>query len=37
MLNAAVGIEVASALIVLLAHFLDQAVEITDPDNQEAR
>lgn len=36
-LNAAVGIEVASALIVLLAHFLDQAVEITDPDDQEAR
>nr|WP_223243126.1 MnhB domain-containing protein [Streptomyces sp. CBMA123] len=34
-LNAAVGIEVASALIVLLAHFLDQAVEITDPDEQE--
>ncbi|MEU9044265.1 MULTISPECIES: MnhB domain-containing protein [unclassified Kitasatospora] len=34
-LNAAVGIEVASGLIVLLAHFLDQAVEITDPDGQE--
>ncbi|MFJ9770820.1 MnhB domain-containing protein [Kitasatospora sp. NPDC101157] len=27
-INAAVGIEVASAVVVLLAHFLDQAVEI---------
>ncbi|GAA2276375.1 hypothetical protein GCM10010430_72910 [Kitasatospora cystarginea] len=35
-LNAAVGVEVASGLIVLLAHFLDQAVEITDSDSQEA-
>ncbi|MGW1892345.1 MnhB domain-containing protein [Streptomyces sp. NPDC002004] len=33
-LNAAVGIEVASGLIVLLAHFLDQAVELTDPEEQ---
>ncbi|MFF9125374.1 MnhB domain-containing protein [Streptomyces sp. NPDC014889] len=31
-LNAAVGVEVASGLIALLAHFLDQAVELTDPD-----
>ncbi|MFJ3202821.1 MnhB domain-containing protein [Streptomyces sp. NPDC086989] len=30
-LNAAVGVEVASGLICLLAHFLDQAVELTDP------
>ncbi|MGX1547331.1 MnhB domain-containing protein [Streptomyces adustus] len=30
-LNAAVGVEVACGLIVLLAHFLDQAVELTDP------
>ncbi|SEG84113.1 multisubunit sodium/proton antiporter, MrpB subunit [Actinacidiphila yanglinensis] len=29
--NAAVGVEVASGVIVLLAHFLDQAVEITGP------
>ncbi|WP_329174419.1 MnhB domain-containing protein [Streptomyces sp. NBC_01477] len=29
--NAAVGIEVASGVIVLLAHFLDQAVETTGP------
>ncbi|MGA5036713.1 MnhB domain-containing protein [Streptomyces capoamus] len=28
LLNAAVGMEVASAVVVLLAHFLDQAVEI---------
>ncbi|MFC0602471.1 MnhB domain-containing protein [Streptomyces palmae] len=34
-LNAAVGIEVASGLIALLAHFLDQAVELTDPDQHE--
>jgi multicomponent Na+:H+ antiporter subunit B len=33
-LNAAVGVEVASGLIVLLAHFVDQAVEITDPDEE---
>jgi multicomponent Na+:H+ antiporter subunit B len=31
LLNAAVGIEVASGVIVLLAHFLDQAVEVTEP------
>ncbi|MEV6734646.1 MnhB domain-containing protein [Streptomyces sp. NPDC051364] len=30
--NVAVGVEVGSGLIVLLAHFLDQAVEITEPD-----
>ncbi|GHF59428.1 hypothetical protein GCM10010218_46180 [Streptomyces mashuensis] len=30
LLNAAVGLEVASAVVVLLAHFLDQAIEITD-------
>ncbi|MFJ3233987.1 MnhB domain-containing protein [Streptomyces sp. NPDC086787] len=34
-LNAVVGIEVASGVIVLLAHFLDQAVVVTDPDEQE--
>ncbi|MGA5820324.1 MnhB domain-containing protein [Kitasatospora sp. NPDC094028] len=28
-INAAVGVEVASAVVVLLAHFLDQAVEVT--------
>ncbi|THA40305.1 sodium:proton antiporter [Streptomyces sp. A1547] len=32
LLNVAVGVEVGSGLIVLLAHFLDQAVEITEPD-----
>ncbi|MEW1910054.1 MnhB domain-containing protein [Kitasatospora sp. NPDC085895] len=32
LLNAAVGVEVATGLIVLIAHFLDQAVELTDPD-----
>ncbi|MFJ7280179.1 MnhB domain-containing protein [Kitasatospora sp. NPDC098663] len=35
-LNAAVGVEVASGLIALLAHFLDQAVELTDPDEHES-
>ncbi|WP_251096044.1 MnhB domain-containing protein [Streptomyces sp. Caat 7-52] len=30
LLNAAVGMEVASAVVVLLAHFLDQAVEIEE-------
>ncbi|MEV5879048.1 MnhB domain-containing protein [Streptomyces sp. NPDC052101] len=30
LLNAAVGIEVAGAVVVLLAHFLDQAVEIEE-------
>ncbi|MGW7442012.1 MnhB domain-containing protein [Kitasatospora sp. NPDC054795] len=34
-LNAAVGVEVASGLIALLAHFLDQAVELTDPDEPQ--
>lgn len=33
--NAAVGVEVASGLIVLLAHFLDQAVEITGGGGHE--
>ncbi|MFD9685002.1 MnhB domain-containing protein [Kitasatospora sp. NPDC059146] len=28
-INAAVGVEVGSAVVVLLAHFLDQAVEVT--------
>ncbi|MFI7012351.1 MnhB domain-containing protein [Streptomyces sp. NPDC050145] len=32
LLNAAVGIEVASAVVVLVSRFLDQAVEITDAD-----
>ncbi|MCX5195432.1 sodium:proton antiporter [Streptomyces sp. NBC_00249] len=31
LLNVAVGVEVGSGLIVLLAHFLDQAVEVTAP------
>ncbi|MFG2357142.1 MnhB domain-containing protein [Streptomyces sp. NPDC048521] len=30
LLNAAIGMEVASAVVVLLAHFLDQAVEIEE-------
>ncbi|WP_443060832.1 MnhB domain-containing protein [Streptomyces sp. NBC_00448] len=33
--NAAVGVEVASGVIVLLAHFLDQAVEVTGTGTQE--
>ncbi|MFE4480482.1 MULTISPECIES: MnhB domain-containing protein [Streptomycetaceae] len=33
-LNAVVGVEVACGLIALLAHFLDQAVELTEPDHQ---
>jgi multicomponent Na+:H+ antiporter subunit B len=33
LVNAAVGIEVASGVIVLLAQFLDQAVEITGPED----
>lgn len=33
--NAAVGVEVASEVIVLLAHFLDQAVEVTGTGTQE--
>nr|WP_237405204.1 MnhB domain-containing protein [Streptomyces sp. SN-593] len=33
--NAAVGVEVASGLIVLVAHFLDQAVEVTGTGTQE--
>ncbi|MFG2819613.1 MnhB domain-containing protein [Kitasatospora sp. NPDC048365] len=35
-LNAAVGVEVACALIALLAHFLDQAVELADPEDTDA-
>ncbi|MDY0811361.1 MnhB domain-containing protein [Kitasatospora purpeofusca] len=31
-LNAAVGVEVACGLIALVAHFLDQAVELADPE-----
>ncbi|WP_369372528.1 MnhB domain-containing protein [Streptomyces sp. cg36] len=34
-LNATVGVEVACGLICLLAHFLDQAVEFTGPDQYE--
>ncbi|NUS56360.1 MAG: sodium:proton antiporter [Streptomycetaceae bacterium] len=34
LINAAVGIEVASGVIVLLARFLDQAVEVTDTDGE---
>jgi multicomponent Na+:H+ antiporter subunit B len=33
--NAAVGVEVASGLIVLVAHFLDQAVEVTGSTEQK--
>ncbi|WP_328917253.1 MULTISPECIES: MnhB domain-containing protein [unclassified Streptomyces] len=36
LVNAAVGVEVASGVIVLLAQFLDQAVEITSPDGPAA-
>ncbi|MEU9479027.1 MnhB domain-containing protein [Streptomyces sp. NPDC048191] len=32
LLNAAIGVEVASAVVVLLANFLDQAVEIEEED-----
>ncbi|MEU9303568.1 MnhB domain-containing protein [Streptomyces sp. NPDC048269] len=35
--NAAVGVEVGSGLVVLLAHFLDQAVEIGGSDRPEDR
>jgi multicomponent Na+:H+ antiporter subunit B len=35
LLNAAVGVEVGSGLIVLLAHFLDQAVEISAGDGAD--
>ncbi|MBB4986810.1 MnhB domain-containing protein [Streptomyces nymphaeiformis] len=34
-LNAAVGVEVACGLIALLAHFLSQAVELTESDRHE--
>lgn len=37
LLNAAVGVEVGSGLIVLLAHFLDQAVEISAGDGPSSR
>ncbi|WP_329129949.1 sodium:proton antiporter [Streptomyces sp. NBC_01476] len=33
LVNAAVGVEVASGVIVLIAQFLDQAVEIAPPDD----
>ncbi|MFC4031921.1 MnhB domain-containing protein [Streptomyces polygonati] len=33
LVNAAVGLEVASGVIVLIAQFLDQAVEIASPDD----
>lgn len=36
LVNAAVGVEVASGVIVLLAQFLDQAVEIASPDEGSA-
>jgi multicomponent Na+:H+ antiporter subunit B len=35
LVNAAVGIEVASGVIVLLAQFLDQAVEISSPQRSQ--
>jgi multicomponent Na+:H+ antiporter subunit B len=35
LLNAAVGVEVGSGVIVLLASFLDQAVEVRSPDSSE--
>lgn len=34
LINAAVGVEVASGVIVLLARFLDQAVEVTDTEGE---
>ncbi|MCX5387167.1 hydrogen gas-evolving membrane-bound hydrogenase subunit E [Streptomyces sp. NBC_00083] len=37
LLNAAVGMEVASAVVVLLAHFLDQAVEIEDSGTAQGK
>ncbi|MGW0710681.1 MnhB domain-containing protein [Streptomyces sp. NPDC002643] len=37
LLNAAVGVEVASAVVVLLARFLDQAVEIEEEDGTDRR
>lgn len=37
LVNAAVGVEVASGVIVLLAQFLDQAVEIAPPDGGRPR
>ncbi|GAA3356309.1 hypothetical protein GCM10017744_022360 [Streptomyces antimycoticus] len=36
-LNAAVGLEVVSGVVVLLARFLDQAVEIEEPDDGSPR
>lgn len=36
LLNAAVGVEVAGGVVVLLASFLDQAVEIVDADEPDA-
>nr|WP_235002171.1 MnhB domain-containing protein [Actinacidiphila paucisporea] len=36
LLNAAVGVEVASGVIVLVAQFLDQAVEIESPETPRA-
>jgi multicomponent Na+:H+ antiporter subunit B len=35
LVNAAVGVEVASGVIVLVAQFLDQAVEIDEPAQHE--
>ncbi len=35
LLNAAIGLEVASGVVVLLARFLDQAVEIEEPGEDE--
>ncbi|MEV4441030.1 MnhB domain-containing protein [Streptomyces sp. NPDC049577] len=35
LLNAAVGMEVASGVVVLLAHFLEQAIEIEDGGNDD--
>ncbi|POX61160.1 sodium:proton antiporter [Streptomyces sp. Ru62] len=37
LLNAAIGMEVASAVVVLLAHFLDQAVEIEGEQTERER
>lgn len=37
LLNAAIGVEVAGAVVVLLAQFLDQAIEIESPDGTDEK
>ncbi|MEU6172491.1 hydrogen gas-evolving membrane-bound hydrogenase subunit E [Streptantibioticus parmotrematis] len=36
-INAAVGVEVGSGIVVLIAHFIDQAVEIESPSAQDGQ